>query len=63
MRVYKIYPDYLDISWSGNNGFNRNLIARHCSIYEYHANAASLSSSQYKPSTQWEQWGKELAKL
>jgi len=59
MQIYKIYPDYLDISCNGS----RNLIARYCSIYEYHANATSFSSSQYKLSTQWEQWGKELAKL
>jgi len=58
MRIYKIYPDYLDIG----DIRSRNLIPRKCSIYEHYANAV-LASSQYEPSTQWEQWGKELAKL
>jgi len=62
MQIYKIYPDYLDVSWIDDTGFRRNLIARKCSIYERHANATSLPS-QYEESTQWEQWGKELAKL
>jgi len=63
MEIYKICPDYLDIGWIDVTGFSRNLIARKCSIYDRYANVACLLSRQYKPSTQWEQWGEELAKL
>ena len=55
MRVNKIYPDFLDISWIGD----RKLIARFSGIAEHKNNELSSDT----PSPQWEEWGKELAKL
>ena len=55
MRVNKIYPDFLDISWIGD----RKLIARFSSIHEHKNNKPSSDT----PSPQWKEWGKELAKL
>ena len=55
MRVNRIYADYLDVSWLGD----RKLIARYSSIAEHKDNEPSSDT----PSPQWEEWGKELAKL
>ena len=60
MRVYKIYPDYLDIGWLGAWSYNRKLVARYSSIAEHELNGLS---KHYIPSPQWEEWGKALAKL
>ena len=56
MRVNRIYADYLDVSWLGD----RKLIARYSSIAEYDNYEPPSSDT---PSPQWEEWGKELAKL
>ena len=60
MRIYKIYPDFLDIGWIGCQGYNRKLVARYSSIAEHELNSFS---KHYTPSPLWEDWGKELAKL
>ena len=59
MRLYKVYPDYLDIGWLGAWSYNRKLVARYSSIHEHKNNKPSSNT----PSPQWEEWGKALAKL
>ena len=59
MRLYKTYPDFLDIGWIGCQGYNRKLVARFSSIHEHKQNKPSSDT----PNSQWEEWGKELAKL
>ena len=56
MRIYKIYPDFLHV---GLENKTKKLIARHSSIHEHKNNKPSSDT----PSPQWEEWGKELAKL